>query len=292
MFHSTRLIALSVLLAAGAMTQQTIDMRKGAATDGTVFIAIASGAVTITGWDRPEVYVKGALGPDATRLEFVVRGRITRLEVVPASEKGVKKGSVLQVFVPMKSRVRAVGTTTDFEVRDVAGALRVQSGSGDIRVSGRVSEVEARCSSGDVVVTGQARCVVAATSAGDVILEAFKGRASAETSSGDVLVKGGKIEWLRCRTVSGDVRLQGPLHATGTYSFRTHSGLVELGLGASTPCDLVVSTRSGAIQNLLGFAARKTDRQSPFKETTYANGEGGPLVEVMTFSGDVRLGRE
>src|SRR5512134_501354 len=99
------LVLATILAGPGWLVAQTpVDQKRPAAPDGTVSIENMSGSVKVTGWDRPEVQVKGTLGDGG---ELVFDGGEKRTTIEVEAEHGDPMGirSDLEVFVPPGSSV-------------------------------------------------------------------------------------------------------------------------------------------------------------------------------------------
>jgi len=167
----------------------------------------------------------------------------------------------------------------------LAGPVRVNTSSGDVRVTGGARELIVKTSSGDVRVSGPPLSVVEAdTSSGDVILESGAAKALVDTSSGDVKVR--KLTGdLMADTSSGDVSVGWDHLASGAkIRVRTASGDVGLRLPEGTPLRGEVSTTTGRItSDFSGSSDRREHRLS------FAGSGEGVEIEVRTTSGDAAL---
>jgi DUF4097 and DUF4098 domain-containing protein YvlB len=176
----------------------------------------------------------------------------------------------------------------------VDSALRTKAGSADLRLSGRLGDIDAKTGSGDITVTETSGALRVHSGSGDIRAENVGGDLSIETASGDVsasrvagvvTVNAASADVtiddafgaVTVSTASGDVRLgtmRGPeLHVNSA------SGDVTVGVPAGTRVWLDLSTLSGSTRSDLDMS-----QQSP---------TDGPAatVQVRTMSGDIHVRR-
>jgi DUF4097 and DUF4098 domain-containing protein YvlB len=104
--------------------------------------------------------------------------------------------------------------------------------------------------------------------------------------SGDVRILDSNTTSLKASTTSGDVHYSGSLNPNGRYELKSHSGTVEVVLPANSQFAVNASTFSGSIETdfeikLQGRIERRT--------ISGLVGQGGPTLELRSFSGEVRL---
>jgi DUF4097 and DUF4098 domain-containing protein YvlB len=277
-------LALPAWLAA----QSTVDQKRPAAPDGTVSIENLSGSVTVTGWERAEVQVKGTLGHGA-ELSFEGTEKRTRVEV--EAEHGNPMGikSDLEVFVPSGSSVEIEGFQATIAVSGVTGGVKAETVNGSITQSGAAKDVSLQSVNGAVETTKPSGRVHAEAVNGRVTVREASGELEASTVNGELSVTGGSFERAKLESVSGGVRFEAALSPRATLSVETVSGVVDLLLPAGLGAEFSVSTFSGEITNELGPAAVKASKWAPGKELSFTTGSGGAHVSVETLSGAVNI---
>jgi hypothetical protein len=194
----------------------------------------------------------------------------------------------LELTVPPSCRLEvrtASGDVTILGEAWLAGPVRVNTSSGDVRVTGGARELIVKTSSGDVRVSGSPPALVEAdTSSGDVIVDSGAAKALVDTSSGDVRVK--KLTGdLMVDTSSGDVSVAWERLAPGAkVHVHTTSGDVGLHLPEGTPLRGEISTTSGRISS--DFAGSSDRREH---HLSFAGSGESVEIEVRTTSGDAVL---
>jgi len=218
-----------------------------------VSLCVASGNISVQGWDRNEVRVRSA---DAVQIE------LAHAPQTP-SGSGIKK---LEVAIFTKDEAEKPGAKcqafSDIELNVPRGAtVLVQTRDGDISIT-EIASAYAGTQAGDIEVQQVSRSIEVGSLGGNICLKDSKGRVSAssaggsvvatnlqpveETDSFEVLTTSGDIELSQVRhgqintkTVSGNLRMSGPLAPAGKYWFNSFSGDVTLAMPANASFKLV-----------------------------------------------------
>jgi DUF4097 and DUF4098 domain-containing protein YvlB len=283
-------LVLATVLAgpAGLAAQTPVDQKRPAAPDAKVTIENMSGSVKVTGWDRPEVQVKGTVG-DGAELSFDGSEKSLAIEV--EAEHGNPMGIVsdLEVFVPAGSSVSVEGFQATISVTGVTGSVSAETVNGSLSQSGAAKSVDLQSVNGTIEVAKASGRIKAEAVNGTVTVRDASGEIEASTVNGKLLVTGGSFERASFETVAGGVRFEAGLSARATLAVESVSGPVDLLLPAGLGADFRVSTFSGDITNELGPAAEKSSRWTPEKELSFTTGAGGARVTVETLSGAVHI---
>ncbi|HEX9188302.1 MAG TPA: DUF4097 family beta strand repeat-containing protein [Vicinamibacteria bacterium] len=283
------LVLATVLAGPAWLAAQTpVDQKRPAAPDAKVTIENMSGSVKVTGWDRPEVQVKGTLG-DGAELSFDGPEKSLAIEV--EAEHGDPMGikSDLEVFVPAGSSVSVEGFQATISVAGVTGSVSAETVNGSLSQSGAAKSVDLQSVNGTIEVAKASGRIKAEAVNGTVNVRDASGEIEASTVNGKLLVTGGSFERASFETVAGGVRFEAGLSARATLAVESVSGPVDLLLPAGLGADFKVSTFSGDITNELGPAAEKSSRWTPEKELSFTTGAGGARITVETLSGAVHI---
>lgn len=181
--------------------------------------------------------------------------------------------------------------------------LRVSTISGDVRVEGdnevdllavkttsgelegglpRCGQLDFSSISGDLNWKGDVQTLRAKTTSGDVQLSGYLGETQISTTSGDIDLTGA-VTALRCATTSGDIDVRSSVQPE-CLDVTSRSGDCALYLPDRGPFTVHFRTASGdLISDFFGSPMSGRDL------TLSYDGEGGPVYELNTTSGDVRL---
>ena len=192
------------------------------------------------------------------------------------------------IAVPAETTVRVHSGSGDQTIEGLRGAVTLEAGSGDLRLTDTRGEMRAHTGSGNVTATDVAGAFSVECGSGDVRLtEKGDGEVRIHTGSGNIEVSGTRGP-LRAEAGSGDVSIDG-LIASG-WEVRTGSGNVDLRLPQDASFDVDASTSSGSLT--VGRPVTMTIQGNVERARHSLNGkvrDGGPTLLVRTGSGDIHI---
>lgn len=271
---SVRPLVCSLLLSLGlgllatpafAQTTRTIERTFDLDRDGHVQLDTFTGEIEVSGWDQNRVEVTARIESedaelvDKTAIHFNEGSRRLGIEVdydeVEDSQEFLGLFNIGSVDRP------AVYFTIKMPR---SAALTVDDFSSEIEVEGLRADVTLETFSSSIYLRDVE---------GTFDLETFSGSIEGERLRGDI----------RLETFSGDARLQ--MEAlTGDTRFETFSGEVELTLPADAAFEVVGEDDA--------FEEFESDFALRVEDGRRIVGEGGPEIEIETFSGDLRLRKQ
>ena len=286
------LVALAILFSA-PLAAEEVDRTVDAASDGTVQVSNIAGSVTIDGWDRNQVQVRGELGRNVEELIVERDGDQVTIKVKVPKRGGRGIESDLFISVPERSALDVGTVSADIEVTAVRGYQKLEAVSGDVETEAFKADIRAGTVSGDVVVKGRGEDTETRSNSvsGDVTLYRLSGQASAESVSGDVMVDGGSFDRAHFNTVNGDVEFNGELRSDGRLSVETVNGEVDLQFEGEISGRFDIDTFNGDIDNCFGPKPERTSKYTPGKELSFQEGSGDARITVSTMNGDVSICR-
>lgn len=254
-------------------------------------IRVRSSDVTVTATETSEASVQ-LIGDDdlAERTHVDLAGDVLDIDV-PQVRGGLFSGSGsrlrIEVVLPIGSSVlakagsgdlRTTGGLTEVELRSgsgdlhvgVAGRAIVTSGSGDSRVD-RATTVEASAGSGTITI-GTAEDVGARTGSGDIIIDRAAGLRGT-TGSGDLRI--GETSTATLRSGSGSIQVK--LVRSGEIGASSASGGITVGVADGTPTLLDCQAVSGRVRSEL----------EPSGEP--GEGEDSVVLRLRTASGNITV---
>jgi DUF4097 and DUF4098 domain-containing protein YvlB len=283
-------LVLATILAGPAWlaAQTPVDQKRPAAPDAKVSIENTAGSTKVTGWERPEVQVKGTICSEC-ELDLSGTDKQVHVEIQSNHVNPMAGKSDIEVFVPAGSSVSIEGFQATISVAGVTGSVSAETVNGSITQAGAAKDVSLQSVNGPIELTKATGRVHAEAVNGTVTVRDASGELEASTVNGKLLVTGGSFERAKLESVSGEVRFEAGLSARATLSVESVSGTVDLFLPAGLGAEFSVSTFSGDIVNELGPAAEKTSKWTPGKELTFTSGSGGARITVETLSGAVNI---
>lgn len=253
---------------------------RGVSTKSSPTVAIDAGDidVEVEGWSKKRVEVVSAdLGAGSN---VVIEQKGARVTIRFDLAGGAGDGEV-KLRVPKKADVRIASRSGDISATAQEGEVRLVSIDGDVELGGALRRAAIVTTSGDIEVSGSAGDVEAKTVSGDIEVQASRGSVRAKTVSGDVSVKAKILSRFDVASVSGDISFAGAL-GRGRHGVDSHSGSVEMKLPKKSSVSFNVRSFSGTISDAFAQPTATARRRY-----TVHHGDGGPDIEVSTFSGDV-----
>jgi DUF4097 and DUF4098 domain-containing protein YvlB len=236
----------------------------------TVRVRAQSGEVEVVGSDRPQVTAMLSDVPARDEVQLAQSG--DRIDVQVGSRKALRRGK-LRVEAPKGSSVIFESTSADLDVKGIGGDVRVQTMSGDIKVSGaRKANVETI--SGDVSVDAN----------GPIRLHTVSGNAVASTTDPGV-----RLEF---ESASGNLDWSGTCARGCRVSTETVSGQIAMAVDPRSSFELSYSSHSGDFKDDLNLNVKRSPKKKHggmggWVEAVYGKGEG--VIECDAFSGDLQI---
>ena len=141
------------------------------------------------------------------------------------------------------------GTGADYALRVPAGsAVEVESGAGDVEVSGLSGESKVLAEAGDVTVRNAGSDVTVAAPRGDVVIDDVStetGQVELEVGSGDVALRDLIVGTLEASVEAGSVTLSGRFSGSGRIFVET--GAITANLPPEDTRELTLETRVGQV---------------------------------------------
>lgn len=204
---------------------------------------------------------------------------------------GVFGSAELTVHVPRGATIEVTSIGAPVSIRNVEGALRLQTVNGAIKVVSDVSDINAKSVTGTIVVKGSGRGAYAnlATVSSSILVAHFDGNLTAETMAGAVHVRACRLHRVHLSTTSGNVTFNSPLENGGNYRFSVWSGNLRLALSDRPNAVFHFSSFSGKIISNIGPKPKRSDPYLSSTEVRFRSGNGSAYVRAESMSGSITL---
>jgi DUF4097 and DUF4098 domain-containing protein YvlB len=296
MRHALAALLCLALLGGEAAAQTQVERRRPAGARGEVQVDNDFGSVTVRGWERAEVLVRGTLAAGAEGLSFDGEKAETWISVsVPeewfhASGEAGAFRSDLEVFVPAGSQVQVSTTNASATVEGVSGTVEATTVNGSVRIVSPATAVEVETMTGSVEVRSAAREVTVGSISGAVAVVGATGSVQVETVSGAVNVRGAGLSALQVETTTGEVTIDGTMAATGEVDVESFSSPVRLALPTGLRASFDLRTFAGEIRSAVCAGTPLTrERFEPFRQLHCSTGSEELEIAVRTHDGDITI---
>ncbi|WP_281559444.1 DUF4097 family beta strand repeat-containing protein [Thalassomonas sp. RHCl1] len=298
-------------LALPALAGEKIDKVLPASGDSNISIESPNGEVSITGWDKDQVSVKGELDDNAEGLTFEQKGSLIEIKVMMphnSNNRWNEQGSDLTIFVPKNARVSFGGVSSDVTLAELTRNVDVKTVSGDLTGENLSNHVELLTVSGHIKVKGLSGKVQLSTVSGDIRDKASSGRLQLKAVSGDIKSQSeasevqvtsvsGEIELnlaqvdeLAISTVSGDVEGQLNLNDSGLVKLSSVSGDMALKFQPDVQASFRLKANAGGdLVNKLTSDKAVEAKYGPSSKLEFVTGNGNGSVRGNTVSGNIRV---
>ncbi len=258
-------------------------------------VSISSGTIIVTGWTRPEARI-------VARTEYgLIEGTYTSsrigLSMRPdrnSSRNRTRTGpAVFEISVPIGTRVMATASSGDIRIRGTASEVQATTSSGNIEVVDATERVVVRAISGDIRlerVRGRTRVN---TTSGDLELDSIVGELEIRSVSSDMRISRVESSDVRIGTTSGDISYDGTIDPKGSYDISTHSGDVRFEIPTNTGATLSLQTYNGDIESSFPMTLQPGEnlQRQRGRRMEFSIGDGGARIAITTFSGDIIISR-
>jgi len=232
----------------------------------TVTLCVASGTLTVHGWDKNEIRVRST---DAAQIEFrrIDKSKETskpamRVDVMVMDKTAVLKPRLdCQALASVEMDV-PVGATVQVQTRDgdimIAGVAAAYAGSqnGDITIERATKLVEAGSVGGSIALRDSSGRVNLSSAGGGIEVTNVRSATDEDTFevgtvSGDIQLEHVGIPKVIAKTVNGTVTMSGPLAKSGNYAFNNVTGdvVLELPRDASFQLNAKVSEKHDIVSD-------------------------------------------
>ena len=263
-----------------AGTDTVVTLRRG----DRVVVDGLSGHLVVEGVGGDDLHLTAERRGD----EVVARRDGDRVRISAAGRVGRRPMDVT-LRLPRWANLQVESVDLDVDVTDVAGEVSVQVITGDVRVGSTAGRLTVSTVDGSVRVEGPRGPVRVSAHADEIVVLRPRDAVEAVSLDGDITITASAGSDVRAETQSGDIEFSGEIRAGGRYGFYVHSGDVRLALPPTLDARVRASTFHGDFES--DFPVLVTEFTSG-RAFDFTVGNGGAVIEVEVFDGEIRLSRE
>lgn len=304
-------IGISIFFVAGLYTaegaakekyEEKFEKNIELAKDGKVKLKNISGDIDVKSWDRDQVKIDALKIAKASTLsqakenaqkvgiEVIREGNILRIET-KYPKKGIGRSLNVSVnfhlWIPEKASIKVKSISGDTNIENVGGFVDFDVWSGDVEIVNAGKGVEGQAVSGDLKIMDLQENAYVKTVSGDIDIHRIKGSVDAESVSGDIeIIDASDAKEVEGKTLSGGITYKGEINLDGRYSIECFSGDIEFVIPAESGFEVDAETISGEIGSEFDI---KISGKLKKKSVQGVVNNGGPVVKLKAFSGDIHL---
>jgi DUF4097 and DUF4098 domain-containing protein YvlB len=261
---------------------------------GKLAVETFNGSVEVSGWDQETVDISGtkyARSPgaaDSLQISIDNSPDSVSIRVIRPSERPSNTGARFVIKIPRTAILDRI-TTSNGAIRalDGSGPARLRTSNGLVRVQGLRGSLDAQTSNGAVElldIDGDAR---AHTSNGHVHTEGLRGSLEAITSNGGIDARLARADRsVHLESSNGHVELTLPANSTSDVRASTSNSGITLHLPYQVNARLSARTSNGSVSSDFELRMQGEFSKNRMEGTI---GNGGPLIDLSTSNGSIRL---
>jgi DUF4097 and DUF4098 domain-containing protein YvlB len=210
--------------------------------------------------------------------------------------RNINVSVVFNITAPERASITVNSLSGSVSVNGIKGSLELETLSGNVRLANVGRIAQAKTASGDVEIidTSVEGVMEASTMSGTLTLRNVKARQlDLGSVSGDVVVDQVSCERVEAQSISGSVRLSGPLVRGGRYELGSHSGEVHVAISGDVGFEVEATSFSGTVrtdlQLKLSGISKSGYRDHGQRSIRGTYGDGSAFLDLTTFSGRIIL---
>jgi len=261
---------------------------------GKLSVETFNGSIDISAWDQDTVDITGTkYGPtqeeaDNLRVNVDSSADSVSIRVPRPTDRRNNQGARLTIKVPRKTRLDHIITSnSSIQTDDGAGPTRLHTSNGSIRVTDLHGELDAETSNSSIEVERVDGNVRMHSSNGHLRAERVNGAIEASTSNSRVNVDVERPDKeVRIDTSNNGVELDLPPHFSSSAHVGTNNGGITLRMANDINARLSAHTSNSSIDTEFEVRAQGELSRNRLEGSI---GSGGPLIDLSTSNGSIRL---
>jgi hypothetical protein len=265
---------------------------------GRVTVESFNGSIDLAGWDQNSVEVngtkhassRGAL--DDLKIDIRATPDSVRIRAIRGSDTFSHGGVRFSIRVPRKALLDLISSSNGkIDVEDAEGGARLHTSNGGIRVIRCKGDVRAQTSNASIDAQEVSGNVDFHTTNGSVRTETSGGSLEASTSNGSItarLTNPDASSPIRLNSSNGHIELTVDARELPEIRASTSNSSILLRLPVSTNARVRASTSSHS-PITTEFDELRGDRSRHHSDLEGTIGRGGPLLDLRTTNGSIRI---
>ena len=270
------------------------DLKPG----GRLSVDSMNGSIEISSWEKNTVDIVGTkygaeeAAMKAIRIDITNSPDLITVRTVPPS--GHIRGGLGAKYIIRVPRTveldRIVSSNGSVRVENTEGTVRIRTSNGAVRISHVKGRLEAESSNGALDVNDQSGGAIVRTSNGSVNAENIRGNFEATTSNGRItarLMDPEPNRLVKLESSNGSIDLTMDNIKSNDVRCRTSNSSITVRLPSSLSAQMRASTSNSHVESDFDVTLKGGRISKNNMEGTI--GSGGPLVDLSTSNGSIRI---
>jgi DUF4097 and DUF4098 domain-containing protein YvlB len=261
------------------------------APGGRLSVENQNGSIEITPWDKDAVEINGTKYANTQQAVKSIRIEVSQspnaVQVRTAVPFGFHNmGARYSIRVPRKVVLdRVVSSNGSIRADGIQGYARLKTSNGSVKLYGHNGEIDAETSNGSIEATDQTGNARLHTSNGAVRIEMNQGSLDAGTSNGSITARLTKPDAnAPVRLTSSNGRIDLTMDAVRDVHASTSNSSIQVRIPADANARVRARTSNSSITTEFDV---RGERSKHTLEGTI--GSGGPMIDLSTSNGGIRL---
>jgi hypothetical protein len=263
---------------------------------GRVTVENFNGSVEVLGWEKDAVQITGTkYAPtkevlQGLKIEAVAKDDSLVIRTVRPDGRRDGVGAKYVLRVPAKVVLDRIATSNgSVRIEDIQGSAHVQTSNGSVQTQRIAGPLEIRTSNARIDVRGVTGDADLDSSNGSIHVDEVAGKVKASTSNASIhvnMAKPAPQQPLVLSTTNGSIEIGLDSYNGNAVRASTNNASITLRLPAGANADLRAHTSNASIENRLEM---KWIGSSSKNRLEGVIGSGGPLIDLGTSNGSIRL---
>jgi DUF4097 and DUF4098 domain-containing protein YvlB len=265
-------------------------------SSGRLLVETFNGSVEVSGWDQETVDISGAkYGPtqeaaDALKVAIDNSPDSVSIRVTRPSDRRGNMGARFVIKIPRAAYLDRIFTSNgSIRTLDGSGPARLRTSNGEIRVQALRGSLDAQTSNHSVELIDIDGDVKAHSSNGHIRAEGLRGSLEADTSNGSIHARLEQVPAgrpVRLETNNNSVELSLPANFANDIRVTTSNGGITLHMPYQVNAHVLARTNNSSISSDFEIGMRGEFSKNRLEGVI---GNGGPLIDLTTSNGSIRL---
>ncbi len=272
--------------------QYSYNLKPG----GRVALENFNGSIEILSWEKDAVQITGTKNAGtegdlkALKIEIQADANSVRIRTVRPSSRHGNMGAKYFIRLPRQVELERIASSNgSVRVEEVQGNARLETSNGSVRMRKLAGRLEVHTSNGAIEGEDLESEAILRTSNGAIRIGRLRGTLEASTSNGSINVRMEKPkprQPLRFETSNGGIELVLESLEDNEVRAHTSNSSITLRLPPSVRAQVRASTSHGSIHSDFDVLTKGLLDKNRLEGEI---GSGGPLIQLSTTNGSIRV---